>query len=501
MGDQHDGLAAAAQVVERGDQRLFADVVEVGVGFVQHDQRGVVVHRARQADTLFLPARQSGTAVAEQGVVALREMQDHVMHAGAPGRRDHFFGIDFAEARDVVADRSGEQFDILRQVADAGAELVLVPVIDIRAVQPHLADRGRPDADQQPRQGGFARAARADDAQHVARRNRKVQVFQHRHRRAGRRRRDRFHRNLAERFLQRHAGLARRIFGEQLVQALVGAACAAPAFPDADQLFDRTQRPAHQDRGDDHHAGGDLVFQHQQGAVTKNQRLQGYPHELGQRADDAGLFAGFRLQLQEAAVQLEPARHQVGQHAHRFDHFRIAQVVGGQVAGFDRHRVGFRQGLFRHGFVDVGQHDQHGRTAQREDAQRGVEHEDDRQVDRKPRHVEEGEYAVTGQELADIGQVAQGLPGIAAGLLQVLLESRRINPLVHFHVELRADPHQHKTAHQLQRAHAQIGRQHHQGQHQQRGLVAAGQHAVVNLQHVQRRHQHDQVDNGAEHTD
>ena len=61
------------------------------------------------------------------------------MHAGALGRQHHFFRIDLAEAGDVFADRAGKQFDILRQVADVRAQFGLVPVIDVGAVQAHLA--------------------------------------------------------------------------------------------------------------------------------------------------------------------------------------------------------------------------------------------------------------------------------------------------------------------------------------------------------------------------
>ncbi|WP_420093122.1 hypothetical protein [Noviherbaspirillum denitrificans] len=40
--------------------------------------------------------------------------------------------------------------------------------------------------------------------------------------------------------------------------------------------------------------------------------------------------------------------------------------------------------------------------------------------------------------------------------------------------------------------------EHHERQHQQRDFVPAWQYAVVDLQHVNRRHQHDQVDDRRE---
>ena len=95
----------------------------------------------------------------------------------------------------------------------------------------------------------------------------------------------------------------------------------------------------------------------------------------------------------------------------------------------------------------------------------------------------------------------QCLSGIAALPFQVLLEGRRINPLVHFHVKLRTEPDQHEAADKLQRGHEQIGAQYHHRQHHQCGLIAARQNAVVHLQHIQGRHQHDHVNDGAKNTD
>lgn len=57
------------------------------------------------------------------------------------------------------------------------------------------------------------------------------------------------------------------------------------------------------------------------------------------------------------------------------------------------------------------------------------------------------------------------------------------------------------AAHPLQHAHKGIQTDHDQGQHGQGHLVAGGQHAVVDLQHVQRRREHQQVDDGREYAD
>jgi hypothetical protein len=66
----------------------FADVVEVGVGLVQHQQGRLAVDGARQSDALALPPGQQAAGFAHRRVVAARQAQDHVVDAGARGRGD-----------------------------------------------------------------------------------------------------------------------------------------------------------------------------------------------------------------------------------------------------------------------------------------------------------------------------------------------------------------------------------------------------------------------------
>ncbi|MNI49038.1 hypothetical protein D3C73_1036340 [compost metagenome] len=54
MRNQNDGGATALEFGQGIDQGLFADVVEVGVRFVQHDQIGLAIQRAGQGDALLL---------------------------------------------------------------------------------------------------------------------------------------------------------------------------------------------------------------------------------------------------------------------------------------------------------------------------------------------------------------------------------------------------------------------------------------------------------------
>ena len=69
---------------DRLGQGVLALGVEVGVGLVEHDEERIAVERAGQADALALPGRQPGAALAEPGVVALRQAQDQLVHARRP---------------------------------------------------------------------------------------------------------------------------------------------------------------------------------------------------------------------------------------------------------------------------------------------------------------------------------------------------------------------------------------------------------------------------------
>ena len=53
-------------------ERLLALGVEIGIGFVKHDQEGLAVKRARQRNPLPLAGRQCRTALAEFGLVSRR---------------------------------------------------------------------------------------------------------------------------------------------------------------------------------------------------------------------------------------------------------------------------------------------------------------------------------------------------------------------------------------------------------------------------------------------
>ncbi len=72
------------------------------------------------------------------------------------------------ETGNIVGDRSGEQFNVLRQIADGPAESVLRPLGRRRAIVSHLASQGTPDAGQPFRDRRLPGAGWSDQADRLS---------------------------------------------------------------------------------------------------------------------------------------------------------------------------------------------------------------------------------------------------------------------------------------------------------------------------------------------
>ncbi|MCY1288992.1 hypothetical protein D9M70_380620 [compost metagenome] len=356
----------------------------------------------------------------------------------------------------------------------------------------------RPHAHQQARQGGLAGGRGADDAEGFAGREAETDPAQDADDAAGGGRRGLLHRQRALGLGQGHGVLARREVLQQLGQAFPGATGREQLLPDTDGLFHRRHGAATEDRTGDHHPRGDLALDHQQRTGTEDQGLQSDPHEAAGTVDVSGAIGGLGLFFEDALVAAIPALANRRQHAHGFDHFGIAQVVVGEGARRHGRLIGLHQRATGHHFGEQGQGKENHRTSQRDDAQQRVHEEDHQQVDGRPGRVEEGEQAIAGKELANLGQVLQCLRRIAAGTAQIALEGSIEDPLVQAHVQPVAEADQHGRAHHLQQCHEHVQPQHQYRQHQQGGDVAARQHSVVDLQHVERGREHHQVDDATE---
>ncbi|KGQ02328.1 hypothetical protein BBAD15_g12461 [Beauveria bassiana D1-5] len=197
-------------------------------------------------------------------------------------------------------------------------------------------------------------------------------------------------------------------------------------------------------------------------------------------------------------MQPLPARPQPIQHAHGLDGLGVAQLSFGLDPRPHRQPARLGQQLARHLLVEPGQRHQHHRARQRQRSHPRMEQEHHQQEQRKPRRIEEREHRAARQELAQGIQVIDRLGGIGRHARQAALERRPVHTPRQRRVKARADLDDDHAARVIQRPHQRQQADDHQAQHDQREDVAGRQHAVIDLQHVQRRRQHQQVGGDAE---
>src|SRR5262249_49163347 len=110
--DDYDGHTSFPEHLDRISQSAIAIAVQIGVWFIENDEDGPAEKRAGQSDALSLAAGKPGTVVSNDGVVPLREALDHGMSRCQLCRlHDLFIRGPFAKPGNVVADRTGEQFN------------------------------------------------------------------------------------------------------------------------------------------------------------------------------------------------------------------------------------------------------------------------------------------------------------------------------------------------------------------------------------------------------
>ena len=114
--DQHRTVLRSA--VDRRLHEGFALGIERAGRFVQKQDRRVLQQRACDRDALALSAGQAHAALAELGVIAVRQAGDELLDRRHPCRRSHFaLGRIGHAVADVVAHRCREHDAVLRDHA------------------------------------------------------------------------------------------------------------------------------------------------------------------------------------------------------------------------------------------------------------------------------------------------------------------------------------------------------------------------------------------------
>jgi len=498
MRDQEHRLALASQILHGLDQRGLAHVVQIGVRFVEDDDAGVTVHGARQPDALALPAGKQAAGFAHCGVVAAREVQDHVMHPGTCGGLDYLVRVDRPEAGDILGDGPVEQLDILRQIAQMRPQLVPVPALNRLAVDQHLAFDVRPNPHQRARQRRFSGAGRPDHRHHLARREIRRQPLQNRQFASRRGCRQILDAHMPLRHRVDHPGSSLRMLGQQGFQPGKGSARRKEGLPGRNHQIDRLKGARHQHVGGDHGAHRQLAVDHQQRARPQRQRLLGVPQELGRRLDAVPHILHLGIQGQMVLVAHHPAAAQVAQHPQRLDHLGVAQLA---VHIGIRLHPGFGtllDGPVSQAVAQKGHPDHQRGKNQRQRPQHGMQQIQHHHVDGYPRRIHESKQAVAGEELAHVGQVGKRLHRVVFELIEVSLEAGVEDTRIELLVQPHPGPHQQARARPLGKAHHGEQKQHDQGNRHQRQFVLAHHHPVEDLQHVDGRGQHQDVHHHAE---
>ena len=177
----HDERGAAGdRAVERLENLVLRLAVDGRGRVVEQQDRRLEQHRARDGETLALAARQRVAALAEDGVVALRQLQDEVV-----GRRDprglldlRRGGAGMAEG-DVGRDGVRKQEALLEHEPDVAAQVVEDEVPHINAVHQQPAPRHVVEARDEAHQHALARARRPEDGHALAGLDVEVEAAQH----------------------------------------------------------------------------------------------------------------------------------------------------------------------------------------------------------------------------------------------------------------------------------------------------------------------------------
>jgi hypothetical protein len=145
------------------------------------------------------------------------------------------------------------------------------------------------------------------------------------------------------------------------------------------------------------------------------------------------------------------------------------------------------------------QHDQKNRAGERRHPDQDMECKADDEINWHPGQVEQGCRAETGEKDLHIVEIPQRLDSLdAVSSPQWQPHNGVVNALADALVERGADPHQKAPADEIDDAqkHEQDTRQDRQAD--QRRDAAAGQHPVIDFQHVKRAGQHQNIDQAAE---
>lgn len=91
MRNDNDNRALTARLMNSIGQRRITVAIQIGVRFVQHDEKWCTIERPRQADALALTRREQIALLANPAIVTVRHGTDKLVDAGCYCRGDDSF--------------------------------------------------------------------------------------------------------------------------------------------------------------------------------------------------------------------------------------------------------------------------------------------------------------------------------------------------------------------------------------------------------------------------
>lgn len=91
MRNDNDNRALTARLMNSIGQRRITVAIQIGVRFVQHDEKWCTIERPRQADALALTRREQIALLANPAIVTVRHGTDKLVDAGCYCRSDDSF--------------------------------------------------------------------------------------------------------------------------------------------------------------------------------------------------------------------------------------------------------------------------------------------------------------------------------------------------------------------------------------------------------------------------
>src|SRR5262245_411055 len=162
--------AAAHQVTQTFLNQRFRFRVEAGSGFVENQDARISENRAGDGDALFLPARQTHAAFADDGVVLVREVFRELIYAGdAASFEDFLFARIRPRERHVLADRSVEEKSVLQHDSELRAVAAQLHGREVYSIHEDAPTRRFVERCDQTYDGGLPCSGWPDESGHSSR--------------------------------------------------------------------------------------------------------------------------------------------------------------------------------------------------------------------------------------------------------------------------------------------------------------------------------------------